>query len=341
MQRPTPYSAFLSWCSPSYVRRLRTLVILLGGLALAACETVVDVELPDQPARLVANAFLEAGQPVSVELSQSQSILANANVRSVSDATLTLLEEGQAVTTIEESETAGVYFSSFRPSVGRTYTLQASHPGFESVEAVTVIRPPVAIQQIAYDTVVFRNTYDNGDSVVVEEYVDVEEVRITFDDPANERNYYEVEAYTYEAYPEFTYDEEGNPVVIDTVVSYNPQYLNSDDPVFSGEEGDFLGDEGEIYGETLSFSDELLNGKTYTLRFDPGTNFGGGQINRQLIVMLRSISEEQYRYFRSADLQYENDGNPFAEPVQVYSNVENGYGIFTGSSADSVVFEME
>ena len=61
----------------------------------------------------------------------------------------------------------------------------------------------------------------------------------------------------------------------------------------------------------------------------------------RLYVILSTVSEGQYRYTRSVDLQYENDGNPFAEPVQVYTNVENGFGIMAGSSASQVVVDLE
>ena len=35
-----------------------------------------------------------------------------------------------------------------------------------------------------------------------------------------------------------------------------------------------------------------------------------------------------------------NGGDPFSEAVPVYNNVENGFGIFAGYSADSVVLDV-
>ena len=40
--------------------------------------------------------------------------------------------------------------------------------------------------------------------------------------------------------------------------------------------------------------------------------------------------------FRSIDLQSYNDGSPFSEPVPIFNNIENGYGIF-GSYASSYI----
>jgi len=48
---------------------------------------------------------------------------------------------------------------------------------------------------------------------------------------------------------------------------------------------------------------------------------------------LLHVTEDFYRYQQSIRLQQENDGNPFAQPVQVFSNVQGGYGLFAGAAA--------
>ena len=312
------------------------------ALSLVACETVVDVDVPNEPTRLVANAFLQADSTVVLELTQSQSILTNSDIRPVSGAEAVLLEEGRAVTTLEETQRAGVYTASFTPTVGRSYTLQVSKVGFEPVEATTFIRPPVMIREFSFDTVAFRSVVDYGDSVVTEVNFEVDEVRISFDDPAADRNYYEISAYRFEVYARDSFDNQGNYVQTDTIRTRVPLSLESDDPALAEGEGDFLASDAAVaYGEVLSFNDDFFNGNNYSFQFDPNAYYDPNWAEPQLYVVLRTIDEGQYRYFRSVDLQYENDGNPFAEPVQVYSNVENGFGIVSGSSADEVVVNLE
>ncbi len=52
------------------------------------------------------------------------------------------------------------------------------------------------------------------------------------------------------------------------------------------------------------------------------------------------MNRSGYLYRRSID-DYENaQGDPFAEPVQVYSNIENGYGIFAGFSKSTYEISM-
>lgn len=322
------------------LRSTQTFLLASLIILLAACETVVDVDIPDETSRLVPNAFLEDGQPMVLRLTQSQSILTNRPLQAVSGAAVTVQEEdGEEINLIEEPETPGVYYAARRAVAGERYTLSITKDGFESAEATAFIRDPIAIEALDYDTTVTRYRYDYGDSIVVGEDIDISEMRITFDDPAAERNFYELAVIIRQSYVETVYDEEGNPFT-DTVVYYIQQYLESDDPAFAGSQGDFVEGEDAVYGELLTFSDEFLNGDRYTLRFKPQIYFYGEGDSRTVLVVLRTISEERYLYFQSADLQYYNDGNPFAEPVQVYSNVSNGFGIFAGFSADSVKVEF-
>jgi hypothetical protein len=325
------------------MKRIHALLFVIVAFAFSACEMVVDVDVPNQPPRLVANAFLQADSIVVVELTQSQSILTNTELKSVSGAVVTLLEETQLVATLEESEDSGIYFSTFTPSVGKTYTLRVSKDGFEPVEASTFIAPPVAIRSVALDTTVFVSTDLNfEDSLVTERRVIIEEARLTLDDPGGERNYYEVSVYRNELQLQPRFDDQGNYLGDDTVRYLRQQYLDSEDPVVASTASDPLLGESGFYGTTLSFNDDLFNGKSYTLRFTPeffGFSFTDNE--ERLYVILSTVSEAQYRYTRSVDLQYENEGNPFAEPVQVYTNVQNGFGIVAGSSASQVVVNLE
>lgn len=45
-----------------------------------------------------------------------------------------------------------------------------------------------------------------------------------------------------------------------------------------------------------------------------------------------TVNRSYYLYSRSKAADWETEGNPLVEPVSVYSNVENGYGITTDSN---------
>ena len=50
-----------------------------------------------------------------------------------------------------------------------------------------------------------------------------------------------------------------------------------------------------------------------------------------LSIYLHNISKSYYYYRISLELYQNASGNPFAQPVQVFSNIENGFGVFAGS----------
>jgi hypothetical protein len=61
--------------------------------------------------------------------------------------------------------------------------------------------------------------------------------------------------------------------------------------------------------------------------------FWGGPQQHNKYYKITSCSSQYYRYVNSLELYNESDGNPFAEPVQLYNNISNGYGIFAGASS--------
>ena len=50
-----------------------------------------------------------------------------------------------------------------------------------------------------------------------------------------------------------------------------------------------------------------------------------------LEIRLNNLTKSKYLYKKSYDLYENASGNPFAQPIQVYSNITNGIGIFAGA----------
>jgi len=47
---------------------------------------------------------------------------------------------------------------------------------------------------------------------------------------------------------------------------------------------------------------------------------------------LRTVSEDFYKYKITGSVHDNSSDNPFAQPVNVYKNIDNGFGIFAGYS---------
>ena len=76
------------------------------------------------------------------------------------------------------------------------------------------------------------------------------------------------------------------------------------------------------------FTDELFNGDYKTIQtsvyvWTEENNYSTSVIDIYLI----NADEHSYKYFYSTKMQISSKFNPFSEPVMVYSNITNGYGI--------------
>lgn len=89
----------------------------------------------------------------------------------------------------------------------------------------------------------------------------------------------------------------------------------------------------EVFG---SFSNDLFEEKDFTRegRKRIYFHFKTKQISFDdfepflLMVRITNLSENYIRFLRSSRQYYANQDNPFVEPVEIFSNVKNGYGIF-------------
>ncbi len=88
----------------------------------------------------------------------------------------------------------------------------------------------------------------------------------------------------------------------------------------------------------IFFRDDLFNGKVKELKLfvpseviEPGFN---GTDTLYGSVELWHVTEAYFRYRKSFKVADQSNGDPFAEPANVYSNVEKGFGIFSIASKD-------
>ncbi len=313
-------------------KKLLSLLLVCTVLLLSSCEdffeSTVELELPETEQQLVANCVLNVGERIAVTLSHSVSILSeiepgggdtrieNAIVSIYADGTL--LETLPFVSYLQDGNMS--YFDSYVSSsalvveAGKVYTLEASAAGYPEIKATGFAPAPVEIESIAlldpsYLALATDETYA--------------EFAVTFDDPDAE-NFYALSFQT---------------------CSEENCYLNciySLDGTFGAGSGDLF--EGEIdckYGSDSFFRDLTFEGDRKELKFfleDYYLNVIGEQSQE---IVLSTLSKDFYLYSKSFELQQNRQDNPFAEPVQVYNNIENGFGNFSGLSSRSIILPTE
>ncbi|MBF45939.1 MAG: hypothetical protein CMD38_06715 [Flavobacteriales bacterium] len=82
--------------------------------------------------------------------------------------------------------------------------------------------------------------------------------------------------------------------------------------------------------------DEVIFEQEENGYFKSGQSIKGHKINvypDTVLVRLSQIDYNSYLFWRSVDFQASSNGNPFAEPINIQSNIENGYGVFYGQAA--------
>lgn len=87
-------------------------------------------------------------------------------------------------------------------------------------------------------------------------------------------------------------------------------------------------------GMTNVFDDHLFNGQEYTFTVETRKRFGK---NPRVIVDLQSISQDLYYFLKSYMLFRISTDDVYTTPVGLYSNIENGWGIFGTLSSDQHV----
>ncbi len=136
---------------------MNTLLKILSLLALipllAACEEVIELDLPDSGAQLVIEASLtNLPQPFEVRLSQSAGFYDTGNYPGVSDATVQLTEIGGPTVSLLEVSPGLYRTEELVGAMGKSYQLEVQHQG-EIIRGTSSLLPTVALDSISYTSI--------------------------------------------------------------------------------------------------------------------------------------------------------------------------------------------
>ena len=310
--------------------------IIIICLFLFSCEKVVDLNIPEHTPMLVVNGMLDTDSIPSIFISSSQGAFSNnpipgcildANVLLYEDDVLLgqmMLDANQVDTfmILEDSwygqintESISYYTYDINPKAGSTYSIDVSHTDYESVYATTTI--PNNIELIDF------NVIDNASDTSIYNAT----LNVVFQDNANQNNYYRIRLFLQTEGEYWEQDSSDYEVVRKR--SSLPLYSN--DPSLS--QG-IPWDGYTFSGPTALFNDNLFNGQEKEISFDMQYKLAGIEYGDSLFLQFTSFSEEAYNYFNSIELNRDQFISPFGtEPVPVFSNVENGIGLFAGGNS--------
>jgi len=288
-------------------QQVKFLLILIIPFAITSCEKAIDVDIEETSKKIVVNAVATPGDSLLAIVSTSKSIVSNDVIPMLTDAKLSLFEDGLEVSKGIQ-KTDGRYLFEYEIKDNSTYKIDISHSVLQDVTMMTSTTTSVPISTIKL------LPQEEGQTVF----------KVNFNDPLNEANYYLLSA-TY--YGKDYVWETGDVYYHDRFMYYNLELLQ-------GQEKDLPYFEGNGMSG-YAFSDTFFDGTNFTLKV---VSYDYFPENTPLKFHLHSLSEEYYNYIYSRNLYQMNQGNPFSQPVQVFSNVEKGIGIFGSysTSTDSI-----
>ena len=314
------------------IKILMAVAILMMGLA--SCVKEIEFKGEQSEPMLVVNGVQQVGMPSRLCVEKSQFFMDLGNDYRVKDVMVDLYVNGAFKESLKvcdsliseihwvwdeetQEEHEELYLEyAFNYCEGE-YVLCAGDQlryvvSSSEVETATVeVTMPEVPNVVSFDTV----SVDQNNNVI--------SFALVLDDPAS-RDFYNL--YPRDAMSGFT---SSDPVFA--------ELLNFELEELVGESNDYYG-----YGYYNVFDDTYFNGKRYTVSMKKAV--WGLADSEPFVLEVSRVDEHLYRYKKTYEAYSESDPNGllgmFTEPVQVYSNVQNGAGIVAAQSRP-VIFSID
>ncbi|MFL5773305.1 MAG: DUF4249 domain-containing protein [Flavisolibacter sp.] len=295
--------------------------LAIVAVVVSACEKKVIIDIPQKSPKLVVNGLLDLNQVVELTVGKSRHVLEanNTSIETyvVKNAVPVLYENNIAIDTLVYQPLNYTYKSPRGKTIaaGNTYTVKVTAPGFTAVETTSTVPSQSEITEVS--RIKHARVNSNGE--------DLDEVTIKFSDPVGEKNYYLLQILEAPFDPR---DESWIYCVSTTDKDIEP----------IGDNADPLSTDNCYDGGSLIMKDDNFNGREKQLRFyihsselDDRTGVNG-QVQKPSVKLSR-ITEAHFKFIKSFNAYNMSGDNPFAEPANVFTNVVNGYGIFSARTS--------
>lgn len=313
----------------------KLLLSLVSIFFLNACQMEIEVEIPQKPPQLVVVSTMVPYKPngkyLGVEVFTSRHLFDETENLPVENASVFAFRNGQSFGQLSYLTNNNYNFYPFGyaplegPLPGETYRIEVSVPGFNPVWAETTIPQPVEIIQWNLDRIGFFD--ENG--------LIYSRVSLLFNDPPGQKNFYEIVVTDVSC----QYDANcySKVVTFEPFITSEPHYPS---PVMV-----HLPKPNRLLFTNQTFQGEQCNINFY---YFPGQEVSPGShitlTGGFIAIQLRHVTEEYYKHF-STMLQARNQRleDPFhgmGEPINIYSNITNGLGVFAGFNNSVVEVQL-
>ncbi len=308
-------------------------IILLSvvvTLLMAACEQMkkeIDINISDAEKHIVINGIINPDSLITVRISQSQNILDDSKINYLTSADVKLYENDVFVEYIQHKDT-GVFKSTIKPEIGKEYKITVDYGKMKTAIATTLLKEANKILKV--DTSMqlgYSGYYNEAGEYIEDGYANSYDInfKVKFKDNGETEDYYFLALAVKQ--PEYTQD---SPPVFIGYKEYPEVFFNTNDVVFKDYNQEYILD--GLYG--MVFSDEKFNGAYYSLNFKSTIHDKGLDKKPLIVIKLLTVPKDIYQFILTRNKNEQTTGDPFAQPVQIYSNIENGLGIFSYYAMD-------
>lgn len=300
---------------------MKKLILPILAVALVSCETVIDYDGElSEPVIVTAPLSLQDDRPryegrygfspsssmQEIGLTYSINILDDGFPQQLGGALVQVRESGGSWIQFDEAIEGYYTTNAFQFEEGKTYEYRASRNGYEDVSSTFEIPNHVEItdakfiREVGYDSTGFQDGYS--------------EYEITFTDPGGDQ-YYSISC-----------------VLVDANDTLQASYFVTSTSPFANaiSESDYYPYFSEVYSDNSLYSGDEV---TIPVRV---SNLRSEDLpqNVRLAFVLRTHDVHSYRYHSSLQrYQYSGgSGDPFSQPVLVYTNFTDGLGYVGGFS---------
>lgn len=307
---------------------------IIGLIAVTCwfgCEEPVVFDLGPEANKLVVISNFSDLDTLEVVVSRSISVQSQDPYEYLSNAQVELLVDNKVVDELRfvppiNDQIPGYYRSNFVvPELGVLYMIKVSVPELEPAMAFNAIPE----EKIAIDTssVTFElNREEQDDSRTLANF----SITLNIDDPLPSTDFYHLTFYQ-EA---FNYK-----VIAATGDTIKERFYSL--PLSLETKNEDIPQVPYIDSRGVLLQDKTFNGERLTLRYEGSFIFDSNtQLLGDFIIELRTTSEAYFQYHSTLARQYQSSQDPLSDPVILYGNIENGYGIFAGFTTSFYVLDL-
>ncbi|MEE9440270.1 MAG: DUF4249 family protein [Saprospiraceae bacterium] len=327
------------------VLTLQISTLFLIVLCFVACEEQYQLDTTDFEAKLVVNSLF-SDDDWSVSVSNSNNILdANTKINSISNARVEIFnEDGAFLYELVHSENGTFSRDGYAPVADKIYSIKVTSKGYKTVTATG--RVPVLSKLTIAKVLLLENETDKGievdfeiedtyntDSYYIWEIVELE------DEDENEENSVSFslsDSWINSLSTSSTIGSYGRNDIIGTGVFGNGKYKTTYNSI----------DYNKSNNSNLdsNASNDNPNYEVVGEIFNTGGGIGNNEGSEETIVYqyelrVMTISKELFDYYFSIQdyLKY-TDNNSGQTQYSIYTNINNGLGIFAGYNESVIQF---